>query len=300
MTLQERLAATAEEVGEAIAHAIPPSAVQGLPLAEARLLDAMRYAVEGGKRLRAFLVVEGARACGVDHACALRVATAVECIHAYSLVHDDLPAMDDDDLRRGRPTVHRAYDEATAILVGDALQTLAFELLAEEETHGLASVRCELVAGLAQASGAAGMVGGQAIDMYAEGADEAPSMPEVTRLQRMKTGALIEFSAVAGAILGRADDRIRRALRAYGRDFGQVFQICDDLLDVEGDEAAAGKALRKDGEAGKATFVSLMGAEDARAQARRLTDHAVEHLAPLGERGTVLAALARYALERRA
>ena len=218
----------------------------------------MRYAtLGGGKRLRAFLVMESAALFAVSETCAARVAAAVEMLHAYSLVHDDLPAMDDDDLRRGKPSTHKAFDEATAILAGDALQTRAFEVLAEPDTHSDPQARCELVAALGAAAGARGMAGGQMIDMLAEG--QTLDGPAVTRLQALKTGRLIQFSAEAGAILGRAPLAQRHLLAAYGRDLGAAFQIADDLLDAEGSTEETGKTAGKDAAAGKATMVAVLG-----------------------------------------
>ncbi|MDE2200792.1 MAG: polyprenyl synthetase family protein, partial [Rhodospirillales bacterium] len=256
-----------------------------LPLpegAEARLVEAMRYAtLGGGKRLRAFLVMQGAALFSVDRRCAARVAASVEMLHAYSLVHDDLPAMDDDDLRRGKPSTHKAFDEATAILAGDALQTRAFEVLAEADTHSNPDARCELVAALAHASGPQGMVGGQMIDIMAPvllAAGQALNAEQVGRLQALKTGRLIQYSAEAGAILGRAAPVQRQLLAAYGRDIGTAFQIADDLLDVEGSAAEIGKATGKDAAAGKATLVGVLGLERARAQADMLAAQAARHL----------------------
>ena len=239
---------------------------------EARVLEAMRYSsLGGGKRLRAFFVMASSTLFKVSPTSALRVASAIEFVHAYSLIHDDLPAMDDDDLRRGKPSCHKQFDEATAILAGDALQALAFEVLAEPDTHGDASVRAHLVADLARAAGAHGMVGGQMLDLLAEQQDAAEmSIGAITRLQRLKTGALISFSCTAGAILGKAADPVRNALSAYAHDLGLAFQIVDDLLDVEGDAAEIGKTPGKDAAAGKATFVSILGLERARAQASML------------------------------
>jgi len=242
-SIEDRLADTAAEVEETLAALLPLPTSDGDPLAEARVIEAMRYACQGGKRLRAFLALETAVAFGVARDRAMRVACAIECIHAYSLVHDDLPSMDDDDLRRGRPTTHKEFDEATAILAGDALQTHAFTLLADERTHENAFVRVQLIAAVAKASGASGMVGGQMIDIAAETAGTPLSLPEITRLQRMKTGALIEVSCQAGGILGQADAAHMRMIEGYGRDFGLVFQIVDDLLDIEGDAATVGKAV---------------------------------------------------------
>src|SRR5437763_5764844 len=249
---------------------------------EARVFEAMRYAsLGGGKRLRAFFVLAGATLFRVGAVPALRTASAIEFVHAYSLIHDDLPAMDDDDLRRGKPSCHRQFDEATAILAGDALQALAFEVLAHEETHGDPAVRAVLVSELAKAAGAHGMVGGQMLDLLAETQPDL-SIGAITRLQRLKTGALISFSCIAGAILGKAAEPPRVALAAYAHDLGLAFQIVDDLLDVEGNALELGKATNKDGDAGKATFVSIMGLERARAQASVLAQQAAAHLEPFG------------------
>ena len=268
--------------------------------AEARLYDAMRYAaMGGGKRMRGFLVMEGARQFGVSRASALRVAGAIELLHAYSLVHDDLPAMDNDDLRRGKPTVHKAFDEATAILAGDALQTQAFQVLADEDTHSDSAVRIELVRCLARAAGARGMCGGQMLDMLAEQAGAPLDEPAIGRLQLLKTGRLIEFSAEAGAILGKAPMSQRQALAAYGRDVGAAFQIADDLLDATASAAETGKRTGKDAEAGKATLVTLLGVERARLQAERLAEQAIRHLDSFGERADLLRALAAYTVQRK-
>ena len=265
---------------------------------ENRVIEAMRYvALAGGKRVRPFLVTASAELFGVDRGRALRAAAAVEMVHCYSLVHDDLPAMDDDDLRRGKPTCHIAFDEATAILAGDALLTYAFEVLGDAATHDDASVRADLVVALAQASGQAGMVGGQMIDLYAE--DHEFDVPEITRLQRMKTGALIAVSCDMGAILGTASDQARHALRAYAHDVGLAFQIADDLLDVEGDEAEVGKKTGKDANAGKATFVSLLGVERAHEQAEMLSDQAREHLKVFGAEADPLRELSVFVVHRR-
>lgn len=265
---------------------------------EARVFDAMRYAImAGGKRFRPFLVCESARLFGVDPVAALRVAAAIECVHTYSLVHDDLPCMDDDDLRRGQPTVHRAFDEATAVLAGDALLTFAFELISDRDTHQLAEVRIELVRRLALASGGQGMVGGQMIDLASEG--QQIDMGGITRLQRLKTGALIAFSCEAGAVLGRAPREPRHALRAYAHDMGLAYQITDDLLDVEGEAAIVGKATGKDAGAGKATFVSILGVERARAQAAMLSEQAIQHLDLFDEKADLLRQAARFVITRR-
>ena len=266
--------------------------------AEARLIEAMRYAtLSGGKRLRAFLVMETAKLFTVNTTCAARVAAAVEMLHAYSLVHDDLPAMDNDDLRRGKPSCHKAIDEATAILAGDALQTRAFEVLAEEDTHAAPEARCELVTSFAYAAGARGMVGGQMIDMLAEG--KSLSGPEITRLQALKTGRLIQFSAEAGAILGRAPQAQRHFIAAYGRELGGAFQIYDDVLDEEGDATALGKTAGKDAAQGKATMVSILGLDRARAQAERLAAQAAAHLESFGERADLLRQLAKFTVTRK-
>jgi farnesyl diphosphate synthase len=266
--------------------------------AEARLAEAMRYAtLGGGKRLRAFLVMESAALFKVDRRCAARVAAAVEMLHAYSLVHDDLPAMDNDDLRRGKPATHKAFDEATAILCGDALQARAFEVLAEPDTHSNPEARCELVAALGHAAGARGMAGGQMIDMLAEG--KALSAEQIIRLQALKTGRLIQFSAEAGAILGRSPPAQRNMLAAYGRDLGAAFQIADDLLDATGTTAETGKTAGKDAAAGKATLVAVLGPERARAQAEMLARQAAAHLDSFAERGVLLRELAAYVVSRK-
>ncbi|HVC57765.1 MAG TPA: farnesyl diphosphate synthase [Stellaceae bacterium] len=265
---------------------------------EARVYEAMRYsALAPGKRLRPLLVLAAARLFGVARRSALQVAAAVEMVHAYSLIHDDLPAMDDSDLRRGRPTCHKRFDEATAILAGDGLLTMAFEVLAHPDTHGDPAVRCELVAALASAAGSAGMVGGQMIDLIAE--RQALDIAAITRLQRMKTGALIAFSCEAGGILGKAVGDLRTTLRGYAHDLGLAFQIADDLLDVEGDAAETGKPVGADVAAGKATFVSILGASRARAQAELLVDQAVAHLDLFEERAELLRQVARFVINRR-
>jgi farnesyl diphosphate synthase len=267
---------------------------------EARVFEAMRYSsLGGGKRLRAFFVLAGATLFKVGALPALRTASAIEFLHAYSLIHDDLPAMDDDDLRRGKPSCHRQFDEATAILAGDALQALAFEVLAHEDTHGDASVRAHLVSELARAAGAHGMVGGQMLDLLAETRPDL-SIGAITRLQRLKTGALISFSCTAGAILGKASDPLRNALSAYAHDVGLAFQIADDLLDIEGTAAELGKTPGKDAAAGKATFVSILGLERARAQADLLARQAAAHLEPFGEAADLLRQAAKFVVARRA
>ncbi len=262
-----------------------------------RLYRAMRHAaIGGGKRMRPLLTVASCDLFHVDRERALRVALAIEAVHVYSLVHDDLPCMDDDDLRRGRPTVHKAFDEATAVLTGDALFALAFEHLADEATHEDPFVRSELVLELARASGPAGMAGGQMMDLVAE--TRAFDLPTTTRLQQLKTGALIGFAVEAGAIMGKVSASTRLKLRGYARDLGLAFQIADDLLDIDGDPARAGKALRKDADAGKSTFASLLGVDRARAQAQMLIDQAIHHLQGFGPEADLLRAIARFTIER--
>jgi farnesyl diphosphate synthase len=263
----------------------------------APLFHAMRHAsIGGGKRLRPLLVVAASQLFNVDHAAALRVGCAVEAIHVYSLIHDDLPCMDDDDMRRGKPTVHKAFDEAIAVLAGDSLHALAFELVVDEAVSTDPFVRIELAEGLARASGPVGMAGGQMMDIAAE--TQTFDLNGVTRLQQMKTGALIAFSVEAGAIMGRMPPEGRGSLRGYARDLGLAFQIADDLLDEEGDEELAGKALHKDAAAGKATFLSLLGVERARSQARMLVDQAISHLNSFGPEADLLRAIAHYSIER--
>ncbi len=292
-TLAAALARVAGEVESALADLLP---IPDGP--EARLVEAMRYAtLGGGKRLRAFLAMESAALFKVDRRCAARVGAAIEMLHAYSLVHDDLPAMDDDALRRGKPTTHIAYDEATAILAGDALQTRAFEVLVDPDTHSNPDARCELVACLSHAAGAQGMVGGQMIDMLAEG--QSLTAEQIVRLQALKTGRLIQFSAEAGAILGRAPPMQRHMLMAYGRDLGAAFQIADDLLDAEGTAEQTGKATGKDAAAGKATLVAILGPARARDQADILARQAAGHLESFGERADLLRELASFVVARR-
>ncbi len=265
--------------------------------ARGKLYEAMRYAaIGGGKRLRPLLVVAAAALFHTSRQRAVRVGTAVECIHVYSLIHDDLPAMDDDDLRRGKPTLHKAYDEATAILAGDALHALAFEILADEATHEDPFVRAELIAELARAAGPSGMAGGQMMDLAA--AEASLDLAAVTRLQQLKTGALIGFSLEAAAIMGRIPPDRRLKLRGYARDVGLAFQIADDLLDEEGLEEKAGKKVGKDRGRGKATFVTLLGQERARRQAELLVGQAIEYLKSYGPEADLLRAIARFAVER--
>jgi len=263
----------------------------------ARLVEAMRYAAIGaGKRLRPLLLVATAEMHAVNRAAAIRAATAIEAIHVYSLIHDDLPCMDNDATRHGKPTVHLAFDEATAVLAGDSLHAFAFEVLADPVTSGDPFVRAELVQALACASGAGGMAGGQMMDIAAE--TQKFDLPTVTRLQQLKTGALLGAAVEMGAILGRVPAEGRTHLRGFARDIGLAFQIADDLLDAEGDEALAGKALRKDANAGKQTFLSLLGADRAREQAAMLVDQAVGQLAGYGDEARTLRAVARYVVER--
>jgi farnesyl diphosphate synthase len=268
------------------------------PGLEARVYEAMRYSVLApGKRLRPLLVLAGSRLFGVARHSALQVAASIEMVHAYSLIHDDLPAMDNSDLRRGRPTSHKQFDEATAVLAGDGLLTMAFEVLSHPDTHGDPAVRIELVSALSAAAGAAGMVGGQMIDLIAE--NQPLDIGAVTRLQRMKTGALIAFACEAGAVLAKAAGESRLALRGYAHDLGLAFQIADDLLDVEGTDADIGKPVGADAAAGKATFVSILGVERARAQAELLVNQAVAHLDLFEQRAELLRQVARFVVNRR-
>ena len=287
MTFQAGLAADAALIQTRLDRAMAG-------LADEPVVRAMRYAAQGGKRLRGFLVLESARMLDIAPDTSVAAAAAVEALHAYSLVHDDMPCMDNDDLRRGLPTVHVKWDEATAVLAGDALQTLAFDLLCDPAL-GSAEVRIALVAGLARASGAEGMVLGQALDIAAETSATPLTLAQITRLQNGKTGALIRFSAEAGAILARADTA---PLRAYADCLGLAFQIADDLLDVTGDAAKTGKRVGKDAGAGKATFVSLLGLDEARHRARALVLEAENHLRPYGSRAQNLIEAARFAISR--
>lgn len=288
MTFQQRLADRAGMIGDYLDVTLPNA--PGVPVCEA-----MRHAAGGGKRLRGFLVIESAALFGLHAEAALPAAAAIEAIHAYSLVHDDLPCMDDDDLRRGQPTVHVKWDEATAVLAGDALQTFAFGLLAGVPTHPHAEVRAALIVSLAEAAGAYGMVLGQALDIAAETAGRTLTLDEITALQAGKTGALIRWSAEAGAILAGEDPA---PLGRYAAALGLAFQIADDILDVEGDEAKAGKRLGKDDHAGKATFVSLLGLEQAKARAGALVAEAEAALDGYGARGQILRDAARFVIER--
>ena len=262
-----------------------------------RLFAAMRHAaIGGGKKLRPLIVVAASRLFAIDEERAIRVGAAIEAIHVYSLIHDDLPAMDDDDLRRGRPTVHKAYDEATAILAGDCFHDLAFEILADPLSCPDPLARAELVFGLANASGLAGMAGGQMLDLAAEG--QTLDLAAITRLQQLKTGALIEFAVDAACILARIPAEASTPYRGYARNVGLAFQIADDLIDHCGDVETAGKKVGKDAEAGKATFVSLLGEERARVQAAMLIDQAIEHLSGHGEEADLLRSIAHFVIER--
>ncbi len=292
LSLANALAEAAAEVNAAMAHLLPaPAPIYG------RVQDAMRYAIfVGGKRLRPFLILEGSRLFGAPKAQALRAAAAIEMVHTYSLVHDDLPCMDDDDLRRGQPTVHRKFDEATAVLAGDGLLTHAFEVLADPATHPAAEIRCQLIAALARAGGSDGMIGGQMMDIAA--ADHSFSADQVIQLQRMKTGALFEFCCEAGPILGEAGADDRRRLRDYARDIGLAFQISDDLIDVTSTAEQAGKAVGKDQDKGKATLVSIHGVEGARQEALRLAEHAADLLSPYGAEADALRALPFMLIDR--
>ncbi|MFB0611329.1 polyprenyl synthetase family protein [Aurantiacibacter poecillastricola] len=265
--------------------------------ARAPLIEAMRYAaIDGGKRVRPMLLVTVAEMYGASRDAAVRAGCAIEAIHVYSLIHDDLPCMDDDDMRRGKPTLHRHYDEATAVLAGDSLHALAFEILGGDLVSADPFIRIELVRALATASGHDGMAGGQMMDLAAE--KQKFDLPGVTRLQQLKTGALLGAAVEMGAILAKVPEESRGHLRNYARDIGVAFQIADDLLDEEGDEELAGKALRKDADAGKATFVSLMGVDGARAQAHALSEQAIGHLSGHGEEADLLRALAHFIVER--
>jgi farnesyl diphosphate synthase len=290
--LKPALTEAARLTDEALTALLPPPT--GL---HARVQEAMRYAIfAGGKRLRPFLVLSSAALFDVPQSQALRAAAAIEALHTYSLVHDDLPCMDDDDLRRGQPTTHRKFDEATAVLAGDALLTLAFEILAHPETHPSAEIRCQLVALLARAGGSEGMIGGQMMDIDAPTRSHTPD--EIILLQRMKTGALFEFACEAGAILGGRGPEDRERLKAYARDFGLAFQITDDLIDVTSSAEAAGKAVGKDQDQGKATLVSIHGVDGAQQQAQALAQSAAERVSVYGPAAAPLEALPFYLIGR--
>jgi farnesyl diphosphate synthase len=291
---EQRLNEVADRITVALDQLIPPASGP-----EAQLMRAMRHgALSKGKRLRPFITIEVGRMFGAQEKALLRGAAAVECMHAYSLIHDDLPCMDDDDYRRGQPTVHKAFDEATAVLAGDALQALAFEIMVSPETHRDASMRCKLVERLALAAGARGMVGGQMIDMYPILDGDEP-LQVLARMQRLKTGALITLAGEVGALLGGATDGERNAIAGYTNDLGLAFQIVDDLLDVEGDPSILGKATDKDFEAGKANFVTLLGVEGAQDRVRYLAAQAKQHLASFGSRATSLLHTVDFVLNRR-
>lgn len=300
-----RLAETVAAAEAELARLLSDEPQDGEIARPERLLAAMRHAtLGGGKRLRAFLSIETARLLGGGEAGALRVAAAIECLHAYSLVHDDLPAMDDDDLRRGRPTVHRAFDEATAILAGDGLLTLAFDILSDSATHADGGVRTDLVRALARGAGVGGMVGGQMLDLAAEGrfSDDgraALDAQQVRRIQAMKTGALIRASVAMGAILGGADAAQRAALDRYADRVGAAFQIADDILDLESSAEALGKATGKDDAKGKATLANTLGLSAAKHELARLTDEAIDTLALFGDEAGLLRDAARFAAQRR-
>ena len=300
-TFDGRLKSAADAIETTLDRLLSPETLSGEVVRPGRLLEAMRYStLGGGKRLRPFLVVETARLFGVEGEGPLRAGAALEMIHCYSLVHDDLPAMDDDDLRRGRPTAHKAFDEATAILSGDALLTYAFDVVAGEATHADADVRAALVLGLARASGLGGMVGGQALDLEAERATAPHEADFVMRMQSMKTGALLLFGVEAGAILGRASAAERDALKRYGVALGAAFQVADDILDTESDAATLGKAAGKDADRNKATLVAALGLDAAKRRRDALAEEAIAALSIFpAERATHLAAAARFTAQRR-
>lgn len=292
MDFESRLKEIADKVTVALDQLIPPASGP-----EVDLMRAMRHAaLANGKRMRPFFVLECGRMFDANETFLLRAAAALECIHTYSLVHDDLPCMDDDDYRRGQPTVHKAYGEATAVLAGDALLTLAFEILAHTDTHSDPSTRLRLISRLADAAGARGMVGGQMIDML--GVEHIRDLNTITRMQRMKTGALISYAVEAAAIIGGAHDAERQALAGFANDLGLAYQIADDLLDATGNAEAVGKATGKDEEAGKATFVTLLGVEGAQQRVRLLATQAKEHLAIFHNRAHILLHSVDYVLER--
>ncbi len=293
-SLDSRMRDTVDRINAALDALLPRE--QG---PEARLMGAMRYAaLAGGKRLRPFLTLETGALFEADETQLLRVGLAIECVHTYSLIHDDLPCMDNDDLRRGKPTTHRAFDEATALLAGDALLTFAFEILADAATHPEPKLRCMLIAGLAKAAGAAGMVAGQAADMTGE-AGIGDSLIAVTRMNRLKTGALINYAVDAGALIGVAADDERQALARYALDLGLAFQMVDDLLDAEGAAAELGKAVGKDEKRGKVNFVTVLGVEQTRDRVRLLAAQAKAHLSIFGPRARILSSVADFVVGRR-
>ncbi len=295
-----RLDQTAEEtetlLGQLLSDRLMPDEIAR----PRRVMEAMRYSsLGGGKRLRPFLVVESSAVFGVPRTSALLAGAALECIHCYSLIHDDLPAMDNSELRRGRPTLHKQYDDATAILAGDGLLTLAFDIITRDEIHPDPKARLLLTRALARAAGVGGMVGGQILDLAGEGRFGDREPVDVARLQQMKTGALLRFGCIAGAILGQATQQHYRALDDYGRALGEAFQIADDLLDVEGDAAALGKQTGQDAALGKTTFVTQLGIDGAKQRVRDLLAKADSALAPFGARGDLLRATARFVAERK-
>ena len=295
-----RLDQTAEDTETLLARLLSDTVEADEIVRPKRLIEAMRYSsLGGGKRLRPFLVVESAAVFGVARDSALLAGAALECIHCYSLIHDDLPAMDNSDLRRGRPTLHKAYDDATAILAGDALLTIAFDIITRDAIHREATVRLALTRALARAAGVGGMAGGQILDLAGEGRFGDREPVDVARLQQMKTGALLRFGCIAGAILGQAPRNEYQALDDYGRALGEAFQIADDLLDVEGDAAALGKPAGADAALGKTTFVTQLGIEGARQRVRDLLARADQALSIFGARGEVLRAAARFVAERK-
>ncbi|MGY3620005.1 polyprenyl synthetase family protein [Bradyrhizobium sp. USDA 10063] len=296
----KRLDQTADDTEALLAKLLADTVEQDEIVRPKRLIEAMRYSsLGGGKRLRPFLVVESAAVFGVPRAAALMAGAALECIHCYSLIHDDLPAMDNSDLRRGRPTLHKAYDDATAILAGDALLTIAFDIITRDEIHRDAGVRLALTRALARASGVGGMAGGQMLDLAGEGRFGDREPVDVARLQQMKTGALLRFGCIAGAILGQSSEKEYQALDDFGRALGEAFQIADDLLDVEGDAAALGKQTGQDAALGKTTFVTQLGIEGAKQRVRDLLARADSALSVFGPKGEVLRAAARFVAERR-
>ncbi|MEH2511677.1 farnesyl diphosphate synthase [Nitrobacteraceae bacterium AZCC 1564] len=295
----KRLDAAAADTEALLTRLLSDTPLPGEIARPLRLIESMRYSsLNGGKRLRPFLAVESAAVFGVSRESALMAGAALECIHCYSLIHDDLPSMDNSDLRRGRPTAHKKFDDATAILAGDALLTLAFDIITRDEVHRDAGVRLALTRALARAAGVGGMVGGQIMDLAGEGRFGDREPPDVAKLQQMKTGALLKYGCIAGALLGQATKEQYDALDAYGHAFGEAFQIADDLLDVEGDAAALGKPAGQDAAAGKTTFVTLLGIDGAKARLRDLLKNADAALAPFGAKGDVLRAASRFVAER--
>ncbi|OKO74426.1 polyprenyl synthetase family protein [Bradyrhizobium sp. NAS96.2] len=296
----KRLDQTAEDTEALLAKLLSDATESDEIVRPKRLIEAMRYSsLGGGKRLRPFLVVESAAVFGIPRESALLVGAALECIHCYSLIHDDLPAMDNSDLRRGRPTLHKAYDDATAILAGDALLTIAFDIITRDAIHRDAQVRLLLTRALARASGVGGMAGGQILDLAGEGRFGDREPVDVARLQQMKTGALLRFGCIAGAILGQASQKEYQALDDYGKALGEAFQIADDLLDVEGDAAALGKPAGADAALGKTTFVTQLGIDGAKQRVRDLLARADAALSVFGDRGNVLRAAARFVADRK-